>query len=349
MTDRGLLIEYLIPIVSSEKSRLFTEVKYENLSRLTSIKDFIDELTKTKYEKYLKKYKYDTNQDIEWIFHEYLISKYIKFLKAAPQQINDYLYHEFLKYEIENIKKLIKAKIIGIDYSQISKLIHLSPEIYLKRQNLFEELMHSAGLLELIDSIEIEFYSNALKEALHVYKEENSVYLFDILLDIEYFKNLLNQSEKLNSDYKKFIQTHLKFEIDIYNILTILRSQILQLGAHQIYRFIVRDERVSNDNFYEDLIKSEDFDKSLKILKEYFQIETNEFDQISNLIQLNSYFKNKKLEFYRFWAEKRNFSIDYPYSILKLIEIEVKNLIAILYGIEYNVAPDALHKNIIII
>ncbi|MBD3229995.1 MAG: hypothetical protein GF329_17565 [Candidatus Lokiarchaeota archaeon] len=346
MSRIQLSMDYLVPKISAEKAKLLSMDELYNLIKQKTIEEFLAKLRNTKYKEVILKHKPITDEEIEYIIKEYLILTYIKFLKTSPPSIRDYLLQKFLKFEIENIKKLVRLKIQDFPYSEIRNLIHMTPEKYLGREDLFNRLMHAGSLLELIHMINFEFYSDPLEEALHVFQEDKSVYLFDVLLDLKYFENNLDQSTKLNSKDQKFVQKALALEYDIYNILTIFRSKELELKPHQIYRLIFIDERINSEEFYENIITSKEFKGSLNILENAYNEISSE--EINNISELKNFFQEKRLNFYLTTSKERDFNINYLISIIALLEIEKDNLFKILYGIEYKINPNAIKNNLIV-
>jgi len=340
-------IEYLIPKVGAEKSLLFSRDYLNSLINLKSIKNIIENLKNTKYGELIEYLKPETTEDLEFIIEEFLISKYNKMIKASPEVINKFLSTMGLKFEIQNIKKLIKAKILNLSINEINKLVHMSIEHLYNRYDLFNKLIYSGSLIDLINSIKIDFYSSALKEALHAYQDTKTIYLFDCLLDLDYFKLLIEEAKNLKLLDNKFIRNLLKLEADIYNILTVMRSKHFGLKSHQILRLIVHDPILSPEIFYDKLIKTESFKESLHLIKKRFKNDPH-FDQIDSIEMLYLYLNKIKLKFYIENSIMR-FSIEYPISTLKILEFEAKNLISIINGVNYGLEPEDIFKNLILL
>ncbi|MHA1270562.1 MAG: V-type ATPase subunit [Candidatus Helarchaeota archaeon] len=347
MTDSDLIIQYLIPKVSVEFSKLFKGSDYANLLKLNSKNDLIDALLKSKYRHFIVQFKPKTIEEIEFVLEEYLISIFIKFLNSAPPTIQKYLYNEFLFFELQNIKKLIRGNILGYSYKKILSIIHISAEQFLNRDQIFIKLIYSKNLINLIDSINFEFYAPLLSEAFNYYKESNSVYLFDFLLDHEYYKNLINQSQILNLN-TRFLHDYIQLEVIIYNILAIMRSKKLDLKPYQMYRLIIQNKIIHDELEFEKLINSKSFNVDIKIIESLFKGKLG-LEQINDLNQLYYKLNYFKMDFYYQTAKKREFNIKFPLSVLKLINFEIKNIISILNGIEYNISNDEIQDSLLIL
>ncbi|MHA1309437.1 MAG: V-type ATPase subunit [Candidatus Helarchaeota archaeon] len=353
LKNREMDIEYLIPIVSAEKPRLLKQEKLVSLTKLSSIEEFVNELKDLKYNNLIEYYKPESIESIEFVLKEYLISLYIKFLKSSPLFISNYIYQEFLKFEMDNLKKLYRAKILNYSYSEIDSLIHHSIEKFLNHEKNFERLMHASSLLDLINSITFGNYKNDLQQAFHIYEESKSIYMFDVFLDLDYFKNLIIECKNLKNNYdKNFVLNYLKLIINGYNVLAIFRTKKLNLKAHQIYRFMIYDPNITNEILLENLINSKSYDinRDLGIINKIFKSNLN-INEVDSLDKLYYILMRKKYKFFvnsLSLSKLRLYNISYPLAVLKLTEYEINNLIIILNGINLKMTPSDIKNNLIL-
>lgn len=95
--------------IGAERSKLLSESKIKTLTETKDSATFASQLRDTSYQAQIAKMPLPINsRKLERAFNETLIETYAKIVKNSPQSVQASLNLYLLKFEIENLKTLIK-------------------------------------------------------------------------------------------------------------------------------------------------------------------------------------------------------------------------------------------------
>ncbi|MGA3059057.1 MAG: V-type ATPase subunit [Candidatus Bathyarchaeia archaeon] len=164
----------------------------KNLSDLTA------QLRDTSYQEQLVKISLPlTSRKLERSFRENLISTYLKIIKNSPKNASKYLQLYLLRFEVENIKALIKATNAKLSPEEKLNKIYLSPEDYLKNRSVMEETAKASTIKQITKTLKKTDYVTTLNMGLQSYEEDGSTTCLDVLIDKTFYEKLHDTYESL--------------------------------------------------------------------------------------------------------------------------------------------------------
>ena len=328
------------------KKALLTKSDYDKILKMTP-----DQIGK-----YLEDFEYKKEVDelamvyrgielIERTLQLNLGNKFDKLLKIAPHDLRLLVTIYMKRYDIYNIKTIMRAKFSKMSMEETKK--HLSPVSVadssyfekLNAQKTVEEVFTSLGFLEEKDA----------REALEHFKNNNSLVLIENALDKYYFNFVFSQLRYLTMEgrlYKRFLLN----EIDIFNIKLMLRLKAEKVPEQEIKDLV----------FSFGTIKKEAIDKMLKsdvdgIIKE---MENTDFKEIAEKYAKETgkiSFTDLEIDLDKFLLQQSKklirqhpMSVDVILGYMFLKDLEVKNLTRIIKARQLGMEDEFIEKMIVI-
>ena len=140
--------------IGAERSKLVSETKLKALAENKSLTELAAQLRDTSYQEQISKLSLPlTSRKLERAFNENLIETYIKIIKYSPKNARKYLSSYLLRFEIEQIKALMKATSAKLSPEQKLAKIYFSLEDYLKRRAVMEEAAKASTPNQIIHAL----------------------------------------------------------------------------------------------------------------------------------------------------------------------------------------------------
>ncbi|MHA1130490.1 MAG: V-type ATPase subunit [Candidatus Helarchaeota archaeon] len=330
-------IHTLLPKVAFEKSKLLSRSQYKELISSRDIKEFVLKLRKIKYFK-IEEEKKLTPILIEFQLKEVLFLVFEKIIREAPKKFQEFFLCYILKYEMENIKALVRRFRKEITQNEIP--IHYTVETILRRNKLLQEALRTSNIASLMEVLKKLPYGNLFKEINKlIQREKSSFFYFDLALDLRYLEELWVTHLRLGRKDRSIVREYIGFKNDFYNVETILRAKNLNLQEQVINRMLSRYYYHLTQQSVEKLIKGK---VSSEQLLQLFKIKNIPDPKIPDLKSIRYLYKQRVLQFIRSLYYKAGFNIGKPFAILLNKELEVENLRMISLGVHYQRNPDEI-------
>ncbi|MHA1893509.1 MAG: V-type ATPase subunit [Candidatus Helarchaeota archaeon] len=273
-----------------------------------------------------------------------------KIIKNSPNSVYEFLRAFFLlEFEVENLKTVIKSKLKKVEFENIKKDVYMSIENILGHEKIFDLFINSIDLSMSFDAFRNTLYYKALKDAEKYYEEYHSLSFYDIFLDYCLVEHVFKLFNKLKSKEKKVVKKHVDLFLNFYNFKTLIRGSYLGFEPEFIKKVLIM-----NEPFIKRLVGINDINKiaqevsnRLKLPKIFKEYKKNDLESILTL--LRHYYHKKSLEIIKKWEGKDVFCITSPYAFLLKKRFETEDLKFISIGIEYELNPDEIIKNSILI
>lgn len=316
----------VIPKIRVYEKRLIDSITLNRIIDLEKLDDVFRFLSDTSYGENLK-------EDINICNYEVALSMEFKKLFNELKNIFDdsRVLDIFLKkYKYNNVKLMIKAKILNIELGNI--LFNID--------NFDNDLIYKCIKKEDYSLLPEEI-GNIVKKVCRDFEENNNPQRIDILIDNMMFSELINLSEKINND---FLKKYVKVLIDVFNIRTLFRIKKMNLG-----RKLFEDVVVSGGNISLSNLKNIFSDSKDNILNRFSTINVHKYvknglenyintDDLSILDKelddyLMEYFRNAKI---------LTTGLAPIFGYINAKENEIKNIRIILVGKINNVGSDSI-------
>ncbi len=128
------------------------------------------------------------------------------------------------KFELYNLKTLIRGKLNDLDMEEIRDNLHDMPEnIRLPH----ESLLQAENVLEMLRQLEQGPYAVIARQARHVYEEKNEAFSLDAAIDRLYYTGMMRHLNMADSSDKHGAQKLISVLIDRQNILWLMRYRLV--------------------------------------------------------------------------------------------------------------------------
>jgi V/A-type H+-transporting ATPase subunit C len=278
----------------------------------------------------------------------------------SPKDIKFLLSTLLMKFEVSNIKAMLRAKEAGIDTDKAMRyIVGIRNFNEVRCRKILEKSKDVEDIAELLLDSE---YGFILKVALGRYKETKLFLMLEIALDKFVYSKIWEASEKLKGTDKGIARTILGLEIESMNIKTILRCKAMGIHEDLIGRYLIPVSRVFGRRELEGAIKAVDLKSSIESLLMASRLALNfdywcmlnsilkEYESSHSLsrleIILDKGLLRTSLRMLRKYAPF--FNIGLILAFLNLKWFEVRNLRAIVKGAEDRISPEIVRGFLIL-
>lgn len=273
--------------------------------------------------------------------HEY-IQDYVKLMRFSSGDQKAIINLLYMKLEIENIKLLLRRFEAGnADQSLEESLQFLSRYDDLN----IPKLALSKNIEEFLAGLEGTGYAEVMRPYVSM-NQDTRLFHLEMALDLYYFRKVHELSSKLLHGEDRLIAMEINgIEIDVFNIFWIYRIRTFyHFDKELIYTYIVPYYYKLKRAVIDDLISAKNFDEFRQVLERtpYASLFDGEGPGV-----FERRYNEFLYEFHRKRFVHQPFSIACVMSYLKLKEFELTNIISIIEGIRYKLAPEDIRKYII--
>jgi vacuolar-type H+-ATPase subunit C/Vma6 len=335
--------------IGAERGKLLNETKLKTLTESKNLPELTAQLRDTGFQEQIAKVALPlTSRKLERAFHENLIVTYVKIIKNSSKRVTNYLDWYIYRFEVENIKALIKATNAKLSSEQKLARIYLSAEDYLKNRTIIEEAAKAQTIKQIGNTLKRTEYALALSMGLQSYEEDGSTTCLDVLLDKVFHEKLYSNYVSLPRNEKPYALFYASIEDDSFTFLTLLRGKNLNYDANWLRLAVPID----NFNIYretvEELVTAIDFYSALKIALEsyyagFFVRAQNPEETIGNAEKA---FKKALFQHAKTSIVSETFNIGATLAFMTQKEFEVHNLTAVAAGIEAAIKPEDIQHQL---
>ena len=126
----------------------------------------------------------------------------MKVIKSSPRHSAKYLSLYICRFEVENVKALIKATNAKLNREQKLAKIYNTAEDYLKNQAVIAEAAKAETTKQIVNALKRTEYALALSMGQQSYEENGSTTCFDVLMDKVYHEKLYSRYIGLSKNEK---------------------------------------------------------------------------------------------------------------------------------------------------
>ena len=225
---------YVNARVRSMESRLLDDHKLNELIEAGSLVEVVGLLEDTDYGKYISTTSKDV-YSVEKSLDMHLAHIYKTLAEISPDRSKKILELFEKRYDVKNIKTILRAKYAGLDGESTFKIL-----IPLGRipENKLRELCEAKTVEEVVNGLEGTEYGKILSENLSIYEESGNLIPLELALDRYILEGLWKVVgiEGTNEDiFKEFIGRM----IDIENLKIILRCKGERVSSEVILNYLL--------------------------------------------------------------------------------------------------------------
>ena len=340
-------ITYLVTRTHGLKTHLIRPEEIQVMAKAKSLKEVADSLLKSEYAEEVSKIpaKEIDASTLERIFLKKLVERFY-FLVSIPSGVQDFLREYSKRFEVENIRRIIRAKHVGETIEE-GNLIPLAREYTLVN---FPALLKANDVAEVAALLRETAYVS-LTEKLDLYKKYGTTLVLEACLDDVYFGKLWEMVDKLPD--KKEVKQLVGTEMDLKNILTVIGLRMRNVEPALIEEMLTSSfyeaERRHLTSFMRAGIK--DAADALvatpyaKLVEEALSLthwgEKALFSEVEKLFRKEFYGKAFKM------LRENPFNMGFALAYLLACECEAKNLVTLSVGKDLKIGDEKIQKDII--
>lgn len=250
---------------------------------------------------------------------------YITLIHAAPAQTRPLLTELFRHFEIDNLKAILRAIVIGSSWEQVRDILFpLGPLAKLPAEKMLEVGTIEAAIAQLTDTPYYDTLSHALKR----YTEERSLFPLEVALDLSYWRTLWLDANRLPGQDRTQALRIIGPLVDMNNLMWAMR--------YRVYHHLSEEEIINYTLPFGYRVRDEDI-RAIAAGADIARIVTRIFPGLRNIDELlqdpERGLPKLELKLQRRLRQKLNemftgypFHIGLPLALLVLLELEHQDL-----------------------
>ena len=283
---------------------------------------------------------------LEIALNRNLAASFDKLRRISQDELKIFIDEFTKRKDIEDIKTILRGRFTGINPEKIKKSL-------IGAGTLSLDYLHKLADMEFKEAINnlaiIQF--SYLEQAYKDFLENKSLASLETELDIFYYKNMLELANNIPEEGRLF-REFLTREIDIFNIMTLLRLKREKIDSKEIekYLFLFRGGRKEK---IKSLCKIDDISEIGKRLEKekYGSIikkGLEEFEKTGSLIDLEINLNKYLLRTSILLTHEHPLSIDVILGYMFAKEVEVRNLRVLLKGKQLGLEESFIESQLIV-
>jgi len=248
-------------------------------------------------------------------------------LRPLTGSARDILIHWARKFELYNLKALIRGKLQNLSYDQIKcNLLDLPPLISLPH----EQLLRTENISELLRQLERTPYSDIARQARLVFEEKNEPFSLDATIDQRFYAGLIKRSRATDHEDHQSLFILIGTVIDQQNLPWLLRYRFnYGLSATQTYYLLVPSGRHLQSDQLKKLVNLESSEQAIDALPESLATQLGEDRSLMGIERL---MQRVTLSEARRSLQFSQSAVTRSLAYLILREIDLKRAYAIVQG-----------------
>ena len=350
MTQTTLYSRVLAKI-GAERGKLLNEAKLKALTESKSLQELTTQLRDSSYQEQIARVSLPlTSRKLERAYNESLIETYLKMVKNSPKKVKEYLGLYLLRFEIENIKALIKATSAKLNAEDKIAKVYVSVENYLENRKVMEEAQKATSVRQFVNVFSKTKYASALSMGLQSYEETGSTMCFDVFIDKAFFEQLYDCYERLPKREKPHAFSYARIENDSFILLTLLRGKALDYDANWLRMAVHHNIMGLPRERVEAIVSSADFESALKIVLESYYAEffKKATDAEETIAGAEKAFSKAMFQKAKASVTREIFNIGSALSLMTQKKVEAQNLTALSLGLEASMKPGDIQLQLLL-
>ncbi len=323
--------------IGAERSKFIPKEKLFQLAESKNLIEFATQLRDTDYAEKIAQLPLPlTSRKLERLFRENLIETYIKITRHSPRNVEKFLRSYLLRFEVENIKTLLKTTNAKLSTEQRLGQIYIQVEDFFKHKTAIEEAAKAADLKQLVGALAKTDFAEALNFGLESYEESASIGCFDVLLDKSYYERLHEAFERLPGREKTHVFYYASMENDGFTLLSLLRGKNLRYTNDWLRLAIPRNSFDLRKETVEAMVTAPDFDNALNVAigTQYGKFFTREQTAEQTIAKAEMAFKKAVFENAKECRILELFNLGALFSFMAQKEAQMHSLVALSLGVE---------------
>ena len=334
-------------LAHSMRGKMLSRTDFQTLAESRDLQELVTRMKNTRYVDTLAKLDEPlTAEKVHNSLREHIININAKMMRTAEGA--EVLDAYFLKYLTWNLKIILKGKAPGRSYDDLLPKINLGAEELTGRRDIVVRALVAKDFDEAVNSLAASAFGEDASKAYEAYKAKKDICVFDTFLDHTFYRTL-DRSLYFESRLHD-VQKIVGIDIYAYNALAVWRGKFWGLGPDDIKDIIVTTTIKIPESVLENMISAEKIrdaigDLASTAYKEI--IADSSGTDIEAILQLEKGFERVALGL-TMATYRTVFSPGNMQASLKLLMLEIRNLAAVVIGIEQRIHADKIMANLVL-
>ena len=340
----GSLVTYATVKAYSLKGKLLSRKIFQTLAESRNLDEFASRLNSTSYSDYIRKIpKPYSSNNIEISFRDKQAELYYMMMNSVGG--SNLLMAYYYKFIFKNLKNILKGKILGKSQSEIESTVGLKAEELIQRRDVTLKALTSKNIEEVISNFKSYGFGSEIEKAVMLYNDVGEIGVIDTYLDKILYQNL---ADSIKSKADLNLLKLFGVELDLYNLTNIVRGKFWNLDEQTINDLLVSHTSSTSDELLSKMISAENLKNSFMELSKtkFSDIIPHEDDDI---VMINEF--ETKFDIFLYDSLLKEFAnmfkLSTVVSVVRLYDIEIRNLSSISYAVENNISSDVTMSKII--
>jgi V/A-type H+-transporting ATPase subunit C len=199
------------------------------LAQQESLEDFVEQLAGTSYGRISTDTDGDVSIVLERVFYQKFIERMMGIVDLAPTNIGDFLQsYYYLRFEVINLKRIMRGKFSGIPNSQIiESLIPITPY----KVGSYEKIVEAETFQDAVKWLEGTHYE-PLISSLELTEKYDALWPVEIALNYLSAMGVLKSLEGLPKNDRSLVRRIVQAETDVENFLVAAKQRGARENIH---------------------------------------------------------------------------------------------------------------------
>lgn len=329
----------------SLRGKLLTRKDLQMLSESRDLDELVTRIKGTSYGDTISTVtKPYSSAKIERALRERQADLHYKMMQASGG--SNILFAYYLKFILQNLKIILKGKILGRDQTEIESSVNLHAMELIKERDIIVKALIAKDVDEAVTTLKGIDIGDEVQRAFSLYQEKNQIQILDLYFDKFFYENL-NHVVKTSTDHN--LHALCGTEIDYYNMLCVLRGKFWNLDENQIQDLVIPGTSWSSKEILARMISSDSVKSALNELTgtKYRSLTSQEENEIDAIGQFERSFDRHIYNLLQNQFSKI-FGFSTVVAIVRLIEYEVRNLSSIAFAVEQKIPSDTTMPKLLV-
>ncbi|MEM4298638.1 MAG: V-type ATPase subunit [Nitrososphaerota archaeon] len=347
MLREGRVADVIYSTVKSfaSKGTIIPRSGLETLAESRDLEDLATRLKGTVYsEAVARASRPYSAEKFERAFREYLAKMHYSLIQVSPNP--ELLISYYLRHIVWNLKAVLKGRALNMSFEEVLRHVNLYAEELMGRRDLIVKAVSAKSLDEASNLLKKSEFGEDVNSAVNLYKSKGDIQIFDTFIDRAFYRSVLSSYDRLKkrrvrrgpSEAPK-VRAMVAIDVDSYNVLSILRAKLWGLTISETRNLLVEPSFNLTSKTLERMIATESIDEAAKYLtatpyRRALPVGASGEELIARLesgFELMGYEEALKTFTWQVYG------LGVVLGILKLRELEVRNLSAIAFGVEQGI------------
>ncbi len=208
------------------------------------------------------------NKAVERALISTLMSELSLLIRPMNNEARDLVLYWARKFELFNLKTLIRGKLSGLDAQSIEDNLYLVPEALALPH---ATLLRTESVLELLRQLEQSPYRVIAGQARQVYEDRHEPFALEATIDQSYYAGLVKRVQELQGVDRKEMQQVVDLQLDQLNLVWLLRYRFSYgLSPSETYYQLVPSARKLHRGVLLGLVDLDGFEDVIEALPRPF-------------------------------------------------------------------------------